>query len=323
MKATVCAKALVRGLAHGGPSKARLPGSSLVGISQPHGAPPRPWGAGHRAELDGPSPGGHPLHMGTAHPAVCMPSERSPEGITEEARWAEGGSCVPVPLAGTVALGSGSPEPGPCSWRHLVVVGSLASQTSPAHPFLQAHSHAHTFSLTHTLTRDITTSNAQSGTARPLDLCLGTWTIVTETRILLFILKGTEVSSRPQNSLVLPTCPETSRQREAALDAPWVAGAALVTLTGADLECVTRGPLGSVSLVTPEPHTWPKTMPRASCQSCSSTGHPTMSPWPLLPDPAARGAPGPDLGCLCAVTGPWHSGPSATPLGHVLFSGGQ
>lgn len=35
---------------------------------------------------------GTSLHMGAAHPAVCMPSEKSPGGIAEEARPPEGGS---------------------------------------------------------------------------------------------------------------------------------------------------------------------------------------------------------------------------------------
>lgn len=101
----------------------------------------------------------------------------------------------PSPSPSTVEMGSGSPEPGPCSWRHLVV-GSLPDLTCT---LLQALSHSHMFSLTHTVTHDITTLNAQSGMACPLDLCFGTWTIVIKTCILLFILKGTEVSSRPEN----------------------------------------------------------------------------------------------------------------------------
>lgn len=94
MKATVYAKVLVQG-----PQKHNSP--APLCRTSPSPMVPRTGLGGLDSELSwtGCHLVGTPPHMGAAHPAVSMPSEKSPEGIAEEARWVEGDSCVPITLA--------------------------------------------------------------------------------------------------------------------------------------------------------------------------------------------------------------------------------
>lgn len=160
-------------------------------------------------------------------------SQRRPAHLREAAE-------SPSPPPSTVEMGSGSsPEPGPCSWRHLVVE-SLPDLTCT---LLQAQAHTCSLLHTHTHTRHhhLECPERHGMSTQPLpwyvDHCHKDTHSPFHLKRNRSVILAREL--RPQtfcsaiplpqvpSTLVLPTRRETGHQHEEALDSLWVAGVCL------------------------------------------------------------------------------------------------